>query len=85
MKNYAKLPLTSHPLNAAEREKLLDQIGYVLGYLGAPEDWGYESKLGQTTIRLMELRTAILREGSVPAERPPAMTHMEGDVEPWQP
>ena len=61
MKKYSEMPITNSPLSDLERGKLLALLDSLLYYLGAPGDWGYESKLGQMTIRLSELRNEIVR------------------------
>ncbi len=59
--NYSEMPIAACPLSDVERGKLLAYLQMLLQFLGAPGDWGYESKLGQMTIRLTELQSEILR------------------------
>lgn len=59
--NYSEMPLVACPLSDVERDTLLAHLEPLLRYLGAPGDWGYETKLGRITIRLYELRNDIVR------------------------
>lgn len=59
--NFSEMPVADCPLSDLERGKMLAHLDPLLRYLGAPGDWGYESKLGQMTIRLNELRNEIVR------------------------
>lgn len=62
--NYSEMPLAACPLSGRERDTVLGHLDLLLRYLGAPGDWGYESKLGQMTIRLAELRNEIVRSAA---------------------
>ncbi len=53
------MPLVGNPLSEAEKTKLLERINHLLGYLGAPGDWGYETKLGVFTEQLYSLRSEV--------------------------
>lgn len=64
MMNYSEMPVANCPLRDAERDTVLAHLDPLLRYLGAPGDWGYESKLGQMTIRLNELRNEIVRRAT---------------------
>ncbi len=59
--NYNEMPIAACPLSDGERARMLMHLDQLLRYLGAPGDWGYESKLGLMTIRLSELRNEIVR------------------------
>lgn len=50
------MKVEDHPLSDQERAKLLDRLDILLGVLGAPGDWGYNTELGQTTLQLIDLR-----------------------------
>ena len=58
--NYASMPLAAHPLNEADKARLLLRIDDLLKFLGAPGDWGYSSKLGTITVHLLALRKEIM-------------------------
>ena len=45
-----------------DRERLLMRIDDLLRLLGAPGDWGYDTKLGELTQILFVQRTALLSE-----------------------
>ena len=59
--NYSEMPLVACPLSEVEKARLLAYLEPLLRHLGAPGDWGYETKLGRMTIRLSELRNDIVR------------------------
>lgn len=62
--SYSEMPLVAHPLSDVEKARLLACLEPLLHYLGAPGDWGYETKLGRMTISLIELRNEIVRSQS---------------------
>ena len=66
MSAYNDMPLVAHPLNERERSTLLLRLDDLLKFLGAPGDWGYESKLGVMTQQLLALRREIAKS---PTER----------------
>lgn len=57
--DYKDLPLVAHPLTDVERAVLVRLVGHLVEFLRAPGDWGYESKLGVLTERLIELRLEL--------------------------
>jgi len=57
--NYSEMPLVGSPLSEVEKARLLAHLEPLLRFLGAPGDWGYETKLGQMTIRLRELNNDL--------------------------
>lgn len=59
MKPYDELPLVAHPLNDAEKAKLLLRLDDLLKFLGSPGDWGYSTKLGVMTQTLTVLRREV--------------------------
>lgn len=63
---FDDLPLLAQPLNERERESMLAHMDAFLLHLGAPGDWGYETKLGVLTLRLREVRYEILRAPTRP-------------------
>ena len=58
-KSFADLPLCSSQLSAEERIRLDENLKPLLRFLGAPGDWGYETKLGRLTSVLDSLRREI--------------------------
>ncbi len=60
MSAYKDLPLVAHPLNDAERGKLLLRLDDLLKFLGSPGDWGYDTKLGVITQTLIALRRDVI-------------------------
>lgn len=58
-KAFKDLPLCSSPLSAEERIRLNENLKPLLGFLGSPGDWGYETRLGRLTIVLGDLRREI--------------------------
>lgn len=52
-------PLCISPLSESERARLLSLLDPLVRFLGAPGDWGYGTKLGDTTIRLIALKKEI--------------------------
>lgn len=59
MSAYETLPLGT--LRAREQIILLMRLDDLLKFLGAPGDWGYNTKLGMMTLRLIELRQQIAK------------------------
>ena len=53
-------PLSSSPLSRDEAARILEYMMPLLRYLGAPGDWGYQSRLGVLTQQLRELRADII-------------------------
>ena len=65
--NYNNLPLCSSPLSRAETIRLTENMMPLLRFLGSPGDWGYDTKLGQLTIALGNLRAEVARAGETAA------------------
>ena len=61
MNTYNDMPLVAHPLNERERTTLVMRLDDLLKFLGAPGDWGYETKLGVMTQQLIALRRDIAK------------------------
>jgi len=59
--NYSDLPLCTSPLSRDEAIRLHENLTPLLRFLGAPGDWGYETKLGRLTIVLGNLRAEVSR------------------------
>lgn len=55
--DFDKLPMPE--LSDIERDKILIRLDPLIQYLGAPGDWGYDTKLGVMTVKLIEMRSAI--------------------------
>lgn len=66
IQNFNNLPLSSSPLSKEEVLRLEANLMPLLRYLGAPGDWGYETKLGRLTQVLHGLRSDI-RKASLQA------------------
>lgn len=58
-KAFKELPMCSSPLKPEERIRLDEHLKSLLGFLGSPGDWGYETQLGRLTVVLAELRRDI--------------------------
>jgi len=62
--NFNALPLCACPLSPEEAIRLEAYLRPLLQYLGAPGDWGYQSKLGRLTQVLHALRAEIVQAGN---------------------
>jgi hypothetical protein len=51
------------PLDAQERARLLGLLDALAGYLGAPGDWGYGTRLGRFTVDVLALRHDVRQLG----------------------
>lgn len=58
-KTFDDLPLAECPLSIEERAKWINVLDPLLRYAGRPGDWGYGSKLGLLTQRLLQVRQEI--------------------------
>lgn len=56
---FQEMPLSASPLSDREREILLLRLDDLVRFLGAPGDWGYQSKLGRWAQRLHALRNEV--------------------------
>ena len=56
---FAGLPLATSPLSLDERANWISALDPLLKYAGSPGDWGYRSKLGLLTQRLLQVRQEI--------------------------
>jgi hypothetical protein len=59
MNTAIKQALSSHPLTEYERTRLLAMVDPLVGYLNAPGDWGYDTRLGDATLSLKALQHAL--------------------------
>ena len=60
-KPYAQCPVAALALDQRERAEVLDSLGAFLQSVGAPGDYGYDSKLGRLVHAASELRQEIER------------------------
>lgn len=60
-KPYADCPIAELALNAAERQEAIAALRDLMLALGAPGDYGYDSKLGRLLQDVNELRREIER------------------------
>lgn len=58
-KTFDELPLAESPLSIEERAKWINVLDPLLAYAGRPGDWGYGSKLGLLTSRLLQVRQEL--------------------------
>jgi hypothetical protein len=58
-KAFKELPMCSSMLSQEERIRLDEHLKSLLGFLGSPGDWGYETQLGRLAVVLAELRRDI--------------------------
>lgn len=66
-KPYADCPIATLPLTGEERAEAIDALRDLMLALGAPGDYGYDSKLGRLLQAANELRREIER---TPAREP---------------
>lgn len=59
-KTFNELPLASSSLSLEERARWINVLDPLLSYAGRPGDWGRDSKLGQLTMRLMQVRAELV-------------------------
>lgn len=59
---FDELPMPK--LSMEERVKILAALEPLVKYLGSPGDWGYSTKLGILTIKLLEVRQQLMMEDS---------------------
>lgn len=61
-KTFNELPMATCQLSIEERARWINVLDPLLKYAGSPGDWGYESKLGLLTMRLLEVRRELVRD-----------------------
>lgn len=59
-KTYDEMPLSESPLSIEERARWIAVLDPLLKYAGSPGDWGYQSKLGVLTQKLLQARAEIV-------------------------
>lgn len=52
-------PLVASPLSDVDKAVLARLVGHLADFLRAPGDWGYGTKLGDLTERLIEVRREL--------------------------
>lgn len=57
--DYKDMPLVASPLSEVDRAVLVWLVGHLADFLRAPGDWGYGTKLGHLTERLIEVRREL--------------------------
>jgi hypothetical protein len=67
-KSFDELPLASCAPSLEERARWINVLDPLLRYAGSPGDWGRESKLGQLTMRLMQVRAELADASTLPKE-----------------
>ena len=67
-KSFDDLPLASCAPSLEERARWINVLDPLLRYAGSPGDWGRESKLGQLTMRLMQVRAELAVASTLPKE-----------------
>ncbi len=67
-KSFDELPLASCAPSLEERARWINVLDPLLRYAGSPGDWGRESKLGQLTMRLMQVRAELADASTLPEE-----------------
>lgn len=61
-KTYDEMPLSEIPLSIEERARWIAVLDPLLKYAGSPGDWGYQSKLGVLTQKLLQARAEIVSD-----------------------
>lgn len=67
-KTFEALPLAACPLSIEERARWINVLDPLLNYAGRPGDWGRSSKLGQLTMKLMQVRAELADASTLPKE-----------------
>ena len=57
--SYRAMPLSAGTLSDVDRAVLVRLVGHLADFLRAPGDWGYGTKLGDLTDRLLEVRREL--------------------------
>lgn len=60
--NYKDMPLVASPLSDVDRALLVRLVGHLADFLRAPGDWGYRTKLGELTERLIDEEADMLKD-----------------------
>ena len=58
-KRYVDMPLVASQLSEVDRAVLIRLVGHLADFLRAPGDWGYGTKLGDLTDRLIAVRREL--------------------------
>ena len=58
-KTFDELPMARGSLSIEERAKWINVLDPLIAYAGCPGDWGYGSKLGLLTSRLLQVRQEL--------------------------
>jgi len=84
----ASSTLCASPLSAIEQARLLGLLDALTGYLGAPGDWGYGTRLGRFTVEVLDLRHQVAAaplEHALDEDQPAAREYVltgDGDIRP---